>query len=279
VQAPELVAASRFPLAELARVFTASFEGYVVPLHVDAAALRRTIELYDVDLDASRVALLAGEAVGFVDVGVRGRSAWIGGMGVVPAHRRAGIGLALMRAAQDEAAARGIGELWLEVITTNTAALRLYEQLGYARVRELEVWDVEGGPPGSSARETTARAAHERVRALRRTREPWQRADPTVKRLIESATTIGLVGAAAAAVVRPDGAPPTVEQIAAEDVDAAADVLAAALARCGSLRLANIPAGSEVALALTRFGDAPRLRQLELRLGLPAPATGGPGAS
>jgi hypothetical protein len=117
------------------------------------------------------------------------------------------------------------------------------------------------------------------VRALRRTAEPWQRADETVERLIESNALIGLVGERAAAVVRPGGAQPAVEQIAAADADAAADLLAAALARCGSLRVSNVPAAGEAALALARFAEGPFLRQLELRLVLRAASTGGRGAT
>src|SRR5215204_6038714 len=168
---PELVPASRFSFAELAGLFTVSFEGYVLPLQIDEPGFRRMGELFDFDLDASRVALRDGDPIGLVNVGLRGASAWIGGMGVVPAERRAGIGEALMQAAHEAAAARGVTGVWLEVITSNTPALRLYEKLGYEHIRDLEDWEIEAAPAPSAAREADVQQAHEQVRALRRNRE------------------------------------------------------------------------------------------------------------
>jgi ribosomal protein S18 acetylase RimI-like enzyme len=49
-----------------------------------------------------------------------------------------------MEAAAAEARARGVRQLWLEVLVQNRPAIGLYEQLGYMRVRELEVWALDG---------------------------------------------------------------------------------------------------------------------------------------
>src|SRR5579885_3044602 len=158
-----LVPASTFSIDELALTFTESFEGYAVPMDVDGPTFRRMAELFDIDADASLVAVRGDERVGLVNVGLRGRSAWIGGMGVTARERRGGIGEALMRAAHESAAERGAAEVWLEVITTNEPAIRLYEKLGYEHVRELEIWAVEPvEAQASAARETGAR---ERPRA------------------------------------------------------------------------------------------------------------------
>jgi ribosomal protein S18 acetylase RimI-like enzyme len=50
---------------------------------------------------------------------------------VVPEHRQRGIGTALMRYVEDWARARGDHQIGLQVFQTNTAALNLYNQLGY----------------------------------------------------------------------------------------------------------------------------------------------------
>ncbi|WP_246275745.1 GNAT family N-acetyltransferase [Brasilonema bromeliae] len=50
---------------------------------------------------------------------------------VVPEHRRQGIGTALMRYVENWARARGDHQIGLQVFQTNTAALNLYNQLGY----------------------------------------------------------------------------------------------------------------------------------------------------
>lgn len=262
---PRLLPASRCSTAELAALFTASFEDYVVPLTVDEASFRSMAKLFDIDLDASRVALFGDDPVGLVNLGLRGDRAWIGGMGVVPEARRGGVGETLMHAAHESAAARGVIEIWLEVITTNAPAVRLYEKLGYEHVRDVEIWELSAEPPASSAREATVAEAHERVRALRTAREPWQRADETLAHLRKSGALLGLVNDDGAAIVRTSGTQSSLDQLAAVSVDGAADLIAAALARCRPLRVANFPTGSETALALTRFAEAPRICQHELR--------------
>lgn len=50
---------------------------------------------------------------------------------VVPEHRRQGIGTALMRYVEDWARSRGDHQIGLQVFQTNTAALNLYNQMGY----------------------------------------------------------------------------------------------------------------------------------------------------
>jgi GNAT superfamily N-acetyltransferase len=267
VAPPELVPASRYSFGELAQIFTASFEHYVTPLSVDEATLRRMAELFDFDLDASRVALVDGTVVGLVNVALRDRRAWIGGAGVIPAHRRSGIGELLMHAAHEAAAARGADEVWLEVIASNAPALRLYEKLGYGHVRELEIWQVGPGSQPSSARESSPDDAHRRVQALRTAPEPWQRSDATLAHVLADERLTGLVVDGGAAVVRP-GSPASVEQVAAADVAAATDVLAGAASRYGGFRLTNVPSGDAAALACAELAEAPLLRQHELRLEL-----------
>ena len=83
-----LEAASRFDSAFLADLYTRGYEGYFVPVHVDAATVERIGGLWDVDLSRSRVAFEADEPVGFAYLAVRGTRAWIGGIGVVPTARR-----------------------------------------------------------------------------------------------------------------------------------------------------------------------------------------------
>ena len=83
--------------------------------------------VYDLDRDASLVAVRAGAGVGLVNLGLRGEEAWIGGLGVVVAERRRGIGRLLMHAIHDEARRHGVRRVWLEVIVENTQAAALYD--------------------------------------------------------------------------------------------------------------------------------------------------------
>ena len=164
--------------------------------------MRSFTAAYDLDRDASRVAVREGAPIGLANLGLRGADAWIGGLGVVPGERRRGTGRALMRAVHDEARARGAAQVWLEVIAENTGARALYEELGYKLVRDLVVWSLVGGADGV-APEVPAAEAHAWIRAHRSGREPWQRDDASLARIDEPR---GLAVDGAAAVVRVTGA-------------------------------------------------------------------------
>ena len=84
----ELRPASSLSLSALASVFTAGFEDYLVPIRMNEASLGMMVHALDLDLDASRVAVVDGDAAGLVLLGVRGREGWISGMGVRPTNRR-----------------------------------------------------------------------------------------------------------------------------------------------------------------------------------------------
>ena len=55
------------------------------------------------------------------------------GLAVAPGARRRGVGSALLAAAEQRARSRGARKLSLRVLSTNEAALRLYERLGFQR--------------------------------------------------------------------------------------------------------------------------------------------------
>ncbi|MDI3337052.1 GNAT family N-acetyltransferase [Defluviimonas aestuarii] len=61
---------------------------------------------------------------------------WIGGVFVADRMRGKGVGQALIAAAVAEAQTTGITEMWLEVRAGNVAALKAYEQAGFAVVTD-----------------------------------------------------------------------------------------------------------------------------------------------
>lgn len=163
--------------ADRAALFNAAYEGYLVPFHVDEARVAFMDDAFDIDLDASLVAFRDGEPVGLANLGRRGEDAWVGGVGVVTAARRSGVGETLMRALHEQARERGVRRVWLEVIVENTGARTLYEKLGYEPVQDVEVWTLpaaEGGHPGREVPAAEAKAQ------LPERHEPWQRADGTL---------------------------------------------------------------------------------------------------
>ena len=246
----KIVPADTFDLEQLAAVFTAGYEGYFVPIEVDAAALGSMLGLWDIDLARSRVALRNDEPVGIVNLGVRGDEGWIGGLGVVPSERRHGVGRALMESVLEEAPAR----VTLEVLEQNEPAIRLYEQLGFTRTRILEVWSLTTELPAAAVRTTDGQP-------LGQNGLPWQRADES---LPEGCERIEVDGAAA--LIRVNGPRVGVAQLDASDEDAAAELLSAARARGESLHFMNVPDTDPASAALRRLGGSLDLRQFEYEL-------------
>jgi len=229
-----------------------------VPFRLDEELLAFMLDTYDVDLDASRVASRDGEPVGLANLARRGDEAWVGGVGVVPAARREGIGERLMHALHDEARERGVARVWLEVIEQNEAAFRLYEKLGYEVERCVEVWTLSAELPQGSAREVPAERAHARVRELRTAREPWQRADGTVANLEDAR---GLETDGGAAVFRVSNAAQVV-QFAGDDLPE----LLRTLRGHGTVSMLNVPADGSAAGAFRDLGGSVAVRQREMVL-------------
>jgi ribosomal protein S18 acetylase RimI-like enzyme len=250
---------------ERAELFNAAYEGYLIPFHVDEATLSFMDGAFDLDLDTSRIAYRGDEPVGLGNLGLRGEDAWIGGVGVVPAARRSGIGEALMHALHDEARGRGVQRVWLEVIVENTGAFALYEKLGYRTIREVEVWSLPAAEEGSSrAREVSASEARGRIGELGSARDAWQRADETVENYGDAR---GLVTDTGAAVYRTGGAVQLL-QVAGE-----AEPLLEDLRRLGNVTVLNLPEDDAAAGALRSLGAKVVVRQHEMLLEL-SPSVG-----
>jgi ribosomal protein S18 acetylase RimI-like enzyme len=255
--------ASSLSLAELTTLFNAGYEGYVIPFMLDEGALRGMIDSFDIDRDASRIAFRDGEPVGFANLALRGDEAWVGGVGVVTAARRQGLGEQLMHAVHEEAGRRGVTTIWLEVIEQNEAAYRLYLKLGYDVVREVEVWSLSAEVPPGDAPEVPAAQAHARIRELRTGREPWQRADGTLAHFDD---VRGLETDKGAALFRVGGVVQVV-QIAGDD----SEELLRTLRRHGTVSVLNLPADDPAAESLRALEATTAVRQREMVLNLQPP--------
>jgi GNAT superfamily N-acetyltransferase len=233
-----IVPADTLTLGELAALFTAGYEGYFTPIHVDEPTLRFMIDAWDIDLTRSR----AVPGVGVCNLGVREERAWIGGLGVVPAERRHGVGRALMDAVLDAAPPL----VTLEVIEQNEPAIKLYEDLGFERTRVLEVWSLPE-PPLIEARSVEPAPLGQRDL-------PWQRADESLPAEYERYEVEG------GAMLLRGG---NVLQLDARDEAAAV----ALLSRGTKLSFVNVPEGEPASAALARLGGTLTLRQFEMQLG------------
>jgi GNAT superfamily N-acetyltransferase len=232
-----IVPADTLTLGELAALFTAGYEGYFTPIHVDEPTLRFMIDAWDIDLTRSR----AVPGVGVCNLGVREERAWIGGLGVVPAERRHGVGRTLMDAVLDAAPPL----VTLEVIEQNEPAIKLYEDLGFERTRVLEVWSLPE-PPLIEARSVEPAPLGQRDL-------PWQRADESLPAEYERYEVEG------GAMLLRGG---NVLQLDARDEAAAV----ALLSRGTKLSFVNVPEGEPASAALARLGGTLTLRQFEMQL-------------
>jgi GNAT superfamily N-acetyltransferase len=252
----ELRSARTLSVAERAALFTAAYEGYVVPMHIDEAALAWMQEKFDFDVDASQIAFLDGAPVGLANLALRERDAWVGGIGVVPTARRAGIGEALMRALHEEARGRGAERVWLEVIVENTGARTLYEKLGYGQMQDVEVWTLPASKGEHAGREVPAAEAKAQ---LPERHEPWQRADGTLSHYDDLRGLVTDDGAMLFCV----RSSAQLQRYAGEP-----EPLLGALRTFGDLYVLNLPADDPAAAVLDELGGSVVLRQHEMLLEL-----------
>jgi len=256
VAALDLRSARSLSLGERAELFNASYEGYVVPFHLDEAQLAALDEAYDLDHDASRIAFRDGQPVGLGNLDIRGEDAYVGGVGVVMSARRSGVGEALMLALHEQARERGVRRIWLEVIVGNIGAVALYEKLGYEYVQDVEVWTLPAAEGELEAREVPPQEAKARIPERH---EPWQRADGTLANYDD---VRGLVTDSGAMLfcVRSTA---QLQQYAGEP-----EPLLRALRTFKDVSVLNLPADDPAAAVLRELGGTVTVRQHEMLLEL-----------
>ncbi|NDJ53943.1 MAG: GNAT family N-acetyltransferase [Chloroflexi bacterium] len=133
----KMIPASEYSVEELTALYNETRIDYVVPMPMTAHRLQEYIDIYDIDLNASWVALIDGQEAGLCMTGLRAHRAWITRLGVLPTGRRRGTGQALMESCIASAEDAGVAEIQLEVITGNAPAYRLFSKLGFEELRTL----------------------------------------------------------------------------------------------------------------------------------------------
>jgi ribosomal protein S18 acetylase RimI-like enzyme len=262
--------ASAFSAAELADAFTAGYEGYDLPIQLDAAAFSAMADLSDFDLELSRVTVVGDRPAGICMLGVRRDRCWIGGLGVVPSERRKGHAARLTIAVLAHAQEAGLRRASLEVLEANAGAIALYERLGFERTRMLEVWSLPAGATETGAEPATVESALEWIGENRTSAEPWQRADESVGNLLAGGAELEAVRVPGrgAAVLRAAGEVASMLQLAARDDEAARLLLSNVRTPGRSVRFLNVPEGDPASRALRELGGELAVRQLELALRL-----------
>ncbi|XWX01812.1 hypothetical protein V2A60_009841 [Cordyceps javanica] len=98
----------------------------------------------------------------------------LAGMGVVPGWAGKGVGSRLIAAMVDAARADGTETIWLEVITKNAPAIKLYSRNGFEVVRPLAGWTRDADDPAAAGGEGR-QAAPEREKERKQEQEQEQR--------------------------------------------------------------------------------------------------------
>lgn len=133
-----LVPASQYSIEELTDAYNQTRIDYIVPMPMSPKRLQAYVDTYDISLEDSVVALDEHNAlIALSMLGVREKRSWITRLGVVPDNRRGGIGRKLMDYMIERSQMRGLDTIYLEVITGNEPAYRLFTSLGFETIREL----------------------------------------------------------------------------------------------------------------------------------------------
>lgn len=182
------------PEEAFVQALNAAYTDYFVPIYLTVSAFRSLVRREDIRLDRSVAALAGRSVVGMGLLAVRGRRAWIGGLGVVPEHRREGIGRLLMNGLIEHAREAGCDRVQLEVITQNERAINLYRSLGFERLRRLSVLNaraangrVDPSNAGPALRIDHAGASRllDALPGLRASLPSWQHEPDSIRQVID----------------------------------------------------------------------------------------------
>lgn len=135
----DLVPANTFDIQQLTDIYNHTRVDYVVPMPMSRAKMQEYIEVYDVDLAQSVVAMSNGSAVGLGFLGRRGDNTWLTRLGIAPEGRQKGNGRRMMQGLISRSRSLEARAVILEVIKKNTPARHLFRALGFESIRDLLV--------------------------------------------------------------------------------------------------------------------------------------------
>jgi ribosomal protein S18 acetylase RimI-like enzyme len=135
----QFVPASQFTVQELTDAYNQTRVDYLVPMPLNAARLTDYINIYDIDMDRSVVAMAGDQILGINMLGVRDGRSWVTRLGVLPVKRRAGTGQGMMDYLLARSTELEHPRAILEVIKDNNPAHQLFLKCGFYETRELTI--------------------------------------------------------------------------------------------------------------------------------------------
>ncbi|HMV29262.1 MAG TPA: GNAT family N-acetyltransferase, partial [Anaerolineales bacterium] len=157
-------------------------EGYIVPINITDSILHTMMRRDGIDLTSSRVLIRDEEPIGVAFIARRGWTSRLAAFGITSNARNGGVGTWAMEQLLQEARERGEKEMLLEVIEQNTAGVKLYERVGFTKIRRLVGYKLENPQVESDVeleeidiRELARLVAYHGLKDL-----PWQLSGATV---------------------------------------------------------------------------------------------------
>jgi len=129
-------------VSEIANYLNRAFTDYIIPFHFTPTAAATLLLQEGVDWTASRLLFDKEQFLALGLIARRGHTSRMVALGVDPAARRQGVGRDLVRRLLFDARQRGESKMWLEVISQNEAAVKLYQSSGFTIQQEL--WGFRG---------------------------------------------------------------------------------------------------------------------------------------
>jgi len=142
------------PMQYIVACFNEAFADYVIPVKVDQAYLRNRWIAARVDYDLSFGVFEEDRLVGFV---IHGIDRWHGSCtafnaatGIIPEYRGNHLVGTIYEKARTQMEKAGVTRLMLEVIVSNSRAVRVYEHAGFTVTRKLHCFSgAVAGIPGA----------------------------------------------------------------------------------------------------------------------------------
>jgi ribosomal protein S18 acetylase RimI-like enzyme len=127
--------------------FVQAFSDYIVKMSPTRSQLEEMFTRRGYVAEASAGVFEGDQLVAFALNGVEDACAYNTGTGVVPSHRRRGLGAEVMEFSYSLLHARGCASYVLEVLEENQAAIALYRTGGFVERRSLQCWSLEMAGP------------------------------------------------------------------------------------------------------------------------------------
>lgn len=182
--------------------FNEAFSDYVVPLKLTEEQLAGKFRRENINLELSVGAYDRDQLTGFILHGLETRqngvAAYNAATGVIPSHRGQRLTHRLYEAILPMLQAKGVKAVTLEVITTNTPALKIYQAMGFHISRRLLCYKgkVEfGDAPGSGNVHVLEQIDWDLLKLFWDWEPTWQHAAPAIGRMGGQMITIGYITA------------------------------------------------------------------------------------